>query len=128
MADHTPPEVLPPDQMEILRHALDVGPGDWEPGHRNHFATGNGNHNHRLCMALVERGLMTKHVAHVLAGGNDVFCVTCVGRMAATATPTKLTPAQCRYATYLREDSDFSFGDWLRRESRRHSLGPPRYA
>jgi len=128
MTDHTHIEVLPADQVGILRHALGVGHGGWEPSHRNHFATGSGSDDHRLCMALVERGLMTQHAGHALAGGDDVFCVTRAGRIAAIAAPPKLTPGQRRYAAYLSEDGGVSFGDWLRRESRLRSLGLPPYA
>ena len=128
MADHTHTGVLPADQVGILRHALGVGHGGWEPSHRNHFATGNGSAAPPHSNALAQRGPLPHHPARALAGGDHVFCVTRAGRIAAIAAPPKLTPGQRRYAAYLSEDSGVSFGDWLRRESRLRSLELPPYA
>lgn len=127
MAEVDSSHALAAHQLEILRHALGVGHGGWEPSHRNHFATGHGSSDHNLCIALVDRGLMVRHQGNALSGGDDVFCTTRAGRRAAVALPPKMTPGQRRYAAYLREDSDTSFGDWLRRESRLRSLGLPRH-
>ena len=127
MAETTASAALPAEQLNVLRHALGIGHGGWEPSHRNHFATGHGSADHKLCLQLVERGLMSKHRGNALSGGDDVFCATGAGRKAAVALPPEQTAGQRRYAAFLREDSDISFGDWLRRESRARSLGLPRY-
>nr|WP_312965789.1 hypothetical protein [Stenotrophomonas indicatrix] len=116
MADQLLTTELPDKQLKILRHALGIGEGGWERSHRNHFVTGEGGSDHALCMALVERGLMTRRPGNAISGGSDIFTVTAAGRTTAVAPPPKQSPSQKRYRAYLVSDTDLSFIDWLRRQ------------
>ncbi|MCU1136773.1 hypothetical protein [Stenotrophomonas maltophilia] len=73
-------------QLDVLRHALGIvigrsGTGD---GGRNHFVTGAGGTGHRICMSVVDLGMMQRHLGSELPVGDDVFVVTTAGRSAAT--------------------------------------------
>lgn len=116
MADQTTAGALPEAELHILRHALGVGEGGWERSYRNHFVTGEGGSDHVLCMALVQRGLMTRRAGNAITGGSDIFTATAAGRTAAVALPPRRTPGQRRYMAYLESDTDLSFIDWLRRQ------------
>ncbi len=106
-------------QLEVLRHALGIvlgrsGTGD---GGRNHFVTGAGGADHRICMSLVDLGMMQRHAGSDLSGGDDVFVVTTAGRSAARPKPTecaRTTRSQRRYDRWLRADSNLTFGEWLK--------------
>lgn len=106
-------------QLSILRHTLGVGEGGWEKSHRNHFVAGAGGQNHAVCMELVNHGLMTRQQGHPLAGGDDVFYATDIGRAAAIAQAPTTTREQRRYRAYLASDSRQSFIEWLRSSSAR---------
>lgn len=118
---------VPADELSILRHALGVGEDGCSPSYRNHFVTGEGGADHRLCMALVTRGFMVRRAGNAITGGSDLFNVTLAGRAAAVAPPPKLTRGQRRYAAFLRADDGSTFGEWLRMHARRRSLGLPTY-
>lgn len=108
------------EQIGILRHALGTGDDGARPPYRNHFVTGEGGHDHAVCMALVERGLMTRRTGNPLSGGDDIFSVTADGRLAAAGSWVPQPRSKQRYADYLRADSDLEFGEWLR--ARRYKL------
>ena len=127
MADQVTTTALPDAELQILRHALGVGDGGWERSYRNHFVTGEGGADHRLCMALVAHGFMVRRAGNAITGGSDLFNVTLAGRAAAVAPPPKLTRGQRRYAAFLRADDGSTFGEWLRMHARRRSLGLPTY-
>lgn len=114
---------MTPEELHILRHALGIGDCGTKPPYRNHFVTGEGNPDHPLCMALVERGLMTRRTGNALSGGDDIFSVTADGRLAAAGTWVKQPRSKQRYANYLLSGSVLSSGDWLRQHysSRRGS-------
>jgi len=105
-------------QLDTLRHALGIGVDGTKPAFRNHFVTGEGSDDHAVCMALVERGLMTRRTGSALSGGDDIFSVTAEGRLAAAGTWVPQPRSKQRYAAYLHSDSDLPFGEWLR--ARRH--------
>ena len=77
-----------PDQLRILRHALVIGDCGTKPPCRNHFVTGADSSAHPHCMALVERGLMSRRTGNALSGGDDVFSVTAVGGRSFGKRPT----------------------------------------
>lgn len=115
------------EQLNVLRHALGVGPTDVVTdglGSRNHFVTGEGSRDHSLCIALVKAGMMAKvnNVNPALTGGGDLFRVTGRGMRAvfdARETPPKLTRSQARYRRWLDEDGSQTFREWLRTERAR---------
>jgi len=115
------------EQLDILRHALGVGPTDVVtdgPGSRNHFVAGEGSRDHALCTALVNAGMMAKvnNVNPALTGGGDLFRVTGRGMLevaCARETPAKLKRSQARYRRWLDEDGSMSFREWLRTERAR---------
>jgi len=102
------------EQLSILRHALGTGEAGTNPPFRNHFVAGEGGRDHAVCMALVERGLMTRRTGSALSGGDDIFSVTADGRLAAAGTWVKQPRSKQRYADYLQADSNLPFGEWLR--------------
>ncbi|MCD9097082.1 hypothetical protein [Luteimonas fraxinea] len=107
--------MIDPEQLRILRHALGIGDCGTKPPYRNHFVTGVDSSDHPHCMALVQRGLMSRRTGNALSGGDDVFSVTADGRLAAGGTWVKQPRSKQRYADWLREDGVESFGEWLRR-------------
>lgn len=111
------------EQFSILRHALGIGDCGTKPPYRNHFVTGEGSDDHAHCMALVERGLMTRRNGSALSGGDDVFSVTADGRLAAAGTWVKQPRSKQRYADFLHADSGLSFGDWLRAKHYKNQRG-----
>lgn len=114
--------VVDPRELHILQHALGVdqyGRGDQ---YRSHFVTGDGSDDHPACMSLVAAGLMRRHAGSEMTGGDDLFRVTEAGRAYVaehSPPPPKLTRSQQRYSDYLDADSDMSFGEWLRWQSRK---------
>ena len=105
---------MKPEELQILRHALGIGDCGTKPPYRNHFVTGEASIDHPHCMALVERGLMTRRAGNALSGGDEIFSVTSEGRLAAAGTWVKQPRSKQRYADWLHEDGVESFGDWLR--------------
>ena len=106
--------------LAILRHALGTGDDGTRPPLRNHFVTGEGSTDHPHCMALVERGSMTRRAGNALSGGDDIFSVTANGRLAAAPAEgdrafVPQARSKQRYADYLHSDSELEFGEWLRR-------------
>ena len=101
-------------QLDTLRHALGIGGDGTKPAFRNHFVTGRGSDDHAVCMALVERGLMTRRTGNALSGGDDIFSVTAEGRLAAAGTWVPQPRSKQRYADYLHSDTSLGFGDWLK--------------
>lgn len=69
--------------LQILRHALGIGDNGRGAAYRNHFVTGEGSRDHPFCMALVEAGCMTRRSGSPLTGGDDLFMVTRLGKLAA---------------------------------------------
>lgn len=106
-------------ELHILQHSLGVDQFGQGEQYRNHFCTGPGSEDHGPCMALVDKGLMTRRIAPAGFGGMDFFFVTDAGRAFVSEhspAPPKLTAGQKRYQRWLDMDSDMSFGDFLRRE------------
>jgi len=101
-------------QLDALRHALGIGADGAKPAFRNHFVTGEGSDDHVVCMALVERGLMTRRTGSALSGGDDIFSVTAEGRLAAAGTWVPQPRGKQSYANYLHSGSDLEFGEWLK--------------
>ena len=108
------------EQLSILRHALGTGEAGTKPPFRNHFVTGEGGRDHAVCMALVDRGLMTRRTGSALSGGDDIFSVTADGRLAAAGTWVKQPRGKQRYADYLQANGNETFGEWLR--ARRYKI------
>ncbi|WP_234455823.1 hypothetical protein [Stenotrophomonas sp. S41] len=117
MADHLASVAMTKDELNILQHSLGLDQHGRGDSRRNHFVTSEGSVDHRHCMALFNRGLMTRTVGFALAGGSDVFTVTGAGREAVKAyspAPPKLTRSQQRYQQFLRYDGGVTFGEYLR--------------
>jgi hypothetical protein len=116
-------------QLHILQHAIGADehgrPKSKTPGyHRNHFVTGEGSKDFADCVALVERGWMSRTPGNAITGGADVFRVTEAGRRGIdtySPPPPKQTRSQKRYDAFLEEDSDMRFGDWLRAQKHRRA-------
>jgi hypothetical protein len=107
---------MTPEELHILQHALGVDQFGRGEQYRSYFVTGEGSIDFPHCMALVERGLMTRRTSK-LCGGDDIFVVTDRGRaqMAfSSPAPPKLTRSQQRYRDYLDLDSDMTFIEYLR--------------
>lgn len=103
--------------LHILQHSLGADEFGRGRQYRNHFVTGEGSVDYPHCMALVEKGLMTKHLGSALTGGDDLFHVTEAGKRYVaelSPPPPKLMRSQRRYRSYLDADSGMSFGEWLR--------------
>ncbi|MET3652510.1 hypothetical protein [Dyella japonica] len=107
------------DLLQILQHSLGVDQFGRGSQYRNHFVTGEGSQDHRACMELVAKGLMTRRLGNALSGGDDVFFVTATGidyvavnSPAPPPTP-KLTRSQKRYQAFLRADTGLSFAEWI---------------
>jgi hypothetical protein len=104
-------------ELHILQHSLGVdqyGQGDQ---YRQHFVTGEGSDDHPTCLALTERGLMTRHDGGGLSlGGMDLLVVTPAGRAYVaehSPAPPKLTRSQRRYQRWLDADCSMTFREWL---------------
>lgn len=111
-------------QLHILQHSLGLDQYGRGTMYRSHFVTGEGSKDHADCMALVEAGYMGVRKGHPLAGGDDGFWVTEVGKHAAVANspaPPKLTRSQQQYQDYCAADSSLSFIDWLKMKARRRA-------
>lgn len=104
-------------QLHILQHSLGLDKYGRGTCYRNHFVTGEGSNDHPDCMALVEAGYMGVRKNHPLAGGDDGFWVTELGKIAArehSPSPPKLTKGQQRYQDYLRYDSSMTFIEYIK--------------
>jgi len=64
------------DELNILQHSLGLNGKGQGVQYRNHFVTGPGSTDHAACMALVEKGFMTRRQGSALSGWDDVFHVT----------------------------------------------------
>lgn len=105
------------DALHILQHSLGLDEFARGVPYRNHFCTGPGSDDYAKCLALVERGLMTRSKGNAITGGNDVFRVTDTGLryvFECSPKPPQFTRAQRRYRDYLNEDCNLSFGAWLK--------------
>jgi hypothetical protein len=80
-------EPVTPEELHILKHSLGLTKGGLE--YRNHFVTGKGSTDYPQCMALIDKGLMTRRDGSPLTGGDDLFRVTEEGKKIARETPTK---------------------------------------
>lgn len=108
---------MSPDQLHILQHSLGLDQYGQGSSYRNHFVTGEGSTDYADCMALVDRGYMTRRLGNALSGGGDVFTVTELGRDAVrnhSLKPPQITRAQQRYRDFLAYDGSMSFGEYLR--------------
>jgi hypothetical protein len=104
-------------RLHILQHSLGVDQFGQGRQYRNHFVTGPGSDDYDDCMALVEEGLMRRHPAYPLTGGDDAFTVTEAGKLwmaAYSPAPPKLTRSQARYQRFLDYDGSLSFREWLK--------------
>lgn len=105
------------DRDRVLLHTLGLTRSHL--AYRNHYVAGEGHHSMHHLRALVADGLMEQRTAPgFLAQGDQVFAATDKGKayayqVKAHNTP-KLTRSQKRYRRWLEEDSEQSFGDWLR--------------
>lgn len=105
-------------ELHILQHSLGVDQYGRGRQYRNHFVTGEGSTDHPFCMALAEKGLMTRRPGSELTGADDLFLVTDSGRrwmQENSPVPPKLTRSQQRYRDYIEVDSSLSFGEWIKR-------------
>lgn len=108
-------------ELHILQHSLGVDQYGQGEQYRNHFCTGEGTVDYPTCMALVERGLMTRRDGSYLTGGDYLFMVTEAGRQFVadnSPAPPKTTRAQRRYRAYLNSDTSLSFIDWMKSSGR----------
>lgn len=108
--------------LHILQHSLGLDEYARGVPYRNHFCTGPGGDDYAHCVALVERGLMTRSKGNAITGGDDVFRVTDAGRRHVfehSPKPPTLTRAQRRYRDYLDADGGLSFGAWLKSKGAR---------
>jgi len=111
--------------LAILQHALGRDQhGKPRKGYdyRNHFCAGGDDL--ATCREAVSLGLMQEHPASAISGGYPVFTVTAAGKkyIAEHSPPEpKLSPGQKRYRRWLHvEDATGeTFGEWLKRESKR---------
>jgi hypothetical protein len=69
------------EEAHILLHSLGLTRGTEE--YRNHFVTGEDSVDYPHCMALVEKGLMTRRDGSPHFGGGFVFFVTEAGKQEA---------------------------------------------
>ena len=69
------------EEAHILLHSLGLTRGTEE--YRNHFVTGEDTVDYPHCMALVEKGLMTRRDGSPHFGGGFVFFVTEAGKQEA---------------------------------------------
>lgn len=108
-----------PNQLHILQHSLgcdDYGQTEYR-GRETYYR------NRYICdpePALIELcnlGLMEDHGAYEIVGGMHCYCVTPAGiavMKAESPAPPKVSRSRQRYRDYLRADSSWSFGEWLR--------------
>ncbi len=112
-------------QLNVLRHSLGLNAKGHGRRYRNHFCTGPGSEDYDDCCAMVAAGYMQRtRTATELSGGDDVFTVTPEGIALVEATKDPeavLTRSQNRYRSYLRSETDQSFGEWL--QDRRYETG-----
>ena len=114
----TPPPKISEAGLHILQHALGLDQYGQGESYRRHFVTGEGSVDHPDCMALVERGLMTRQAGSQLTGDMDAFFVTDAGRQAVrdhSPPPPKLTRSQKRYRAWLDADAPIPFSQWIKR-------------
>lgn len=99
--------------LEILQHAIGADKYGQGGGHREVFCAGGDDVP--LCRELVAAGLMATFERAWLPYYN---CrVTKAGRdyiQEHSLKPPKLTRSQRRYREFLREDSGYSFSEWLK--------------
>ncbi len=121
---------MTPEQLHILQHSLGCDKyghstarsvrdeGDGRFGYyRNHYVIGSECDGFNDLCELVKMGYMKDHGSRDLTGGMHTFSVTQAGIMAMneqSPEPPKISRSRQRYLDYLREDSSWSFGEWLR--------------
>ncbi len=111
-------------QLEIVQHSLGADEYGSTSGRfgggRNHFCAGGEDVDR--CREIVALGFMREHPSSELTGGDPLFTVTDAGKTAMRAespSPPKLTRSQKRYRAFLDADCGYSFGEWMRDQSRR---------
>lgn len=77
-------------ELEILRHSLGLDDGWRGRAWRNHFVAGGGDET--VCRELVARGLMVEGRRSELTGGDPVFFVTELGKVAASVRQLATQP------------------------------------
>jgi len=113
--------------LGVLQHALGRDEFGQRKKHltedyRNHYVAGEGHHSRHLCDEAVEKGLMEKHAATGLSGGDKWFHVTDAGVKYVdenSPKPPKKTRSQLRYQRFLEVsdmDPDLTFGEFQKRE------------
>jgi len=107
-------------ELHILQHSLGVGDYGDKPSHRNHFVTGEGGSDYKICIALADKGLMKiRPMNKALTGGDDCFVVTPKGiDYVAFNSPMrppepKMTRSQKNYQDFLRSECNESFAEWM---------------
>lgn len=104
---------LNPRQLEILQHALGVDQYGRGSQFRNHFCAGGDDET--VCRELVAMGYMTTFSRPYLPYYNCT--VTQDGKAAMSAQspkPPVTTRSQKRYRDFLKADTGYSFGEWLK--------------
>lgn len=105
-------------QLHILRHSLGLDDEGYGREYRNHFVTGEGNNDHRICMELVKAGWMLHRPGNQLTGGDDCFVVSEAGKILVrglTKPRKKLTRSQQFYREFLAVDTGETFKEYMKR-------------
>lgn len=105
------------EKLEVLQHALGVDEYGEGRQYRSYYVAGPGHHSWDVCCKLTAMGLMQRHKASAISGGDPVFIVTPKGvDYVALNSPKKpkLTRSQQRYQDFLDADCGYSFREWLR--------------
>ena len=108
--------MLTSEQLQILQHSLGLDEYGQGEMYRNHFCAGGGDED--VCRELVAMGYMKTFTRSYLPYYNCT--VTGEGKKAVLSEspkppkPPKLSRAQKRYREFLKADTGFSFGEWLK--------------
>lgn len=101
----------------LLHHTLGITNPE-QDSYRNFFEASDDHGDIDGLLLLCADGLMKEVKSPSFChDGSRTFVVTEIGKVVAHETrpkPPKLTRGQLRYRTYLRSESDQSFGDWLK--------------
>lgn len=100
-------------QLEILQHALGLDKYGQGEIYRNHFCAGGDDEE--VCRSLVALGYMETFSRSYLPYYSCM--VTSAGRermRQESPKPPTLTRSQKRYREFLKADTGYSFGEWLK--------------
>lgn len=102
------------NQLQILQHSLGLDQYGQGPQYRNHFCAGG--MDEEVCQSLVEAGYMQQHPT-TEAYPYYNCSVTRAGKEAVlreSPKPPKLSRSQRRYREFLKADTGYGFGEWLK--------------